>query len=156
MTTIPIDRATTGFIDPTGIPFATLRRPWGTTRMQLLNVCLATNTFTNIIEWTAGTRLPKHHHSGTVHAYTISGRWHYLEYDWVSGPDTFVFEPPGTNHTLEVIEDMRALFVTQGAFIYVDDHDQVVGFSDAGTMLEECRQALAAEGLSLPDSILQG
>ena len=30
MTTIPADRALTNFVDPAGIPFATLRRPWGT------------------------------------------------------------------------------------------------------------------------------
>jgi quercetin dioxygenase-like cupin family protein len=155
MTTIPTDRAATGFVDPAEIPVATLRRPWGTTRMQLLSVSLATNTFTNIIEWTAGTRLPKHHHTGSVHAYTLAGRWHYLDYDWVAGPGTYVFEPPGTNHTLEVLEDTRALFVTQGAFIYVDEHDTVTSFSDAGTMLEECRRALAAEGRSLPECILQ-
>lgn len=155
MTTIPVDRATTGFVDPRDIPFATLRRPWGTTRMQLLNVCLATNTFTNIIEWPAGTRLPKHHHAGSVHAFTLAGKWHYLEYDWIAEAGTYVFEPPGTNHTLEVLEDTRGLFVTQGAFIYVDEQDRVTGFSDAGTMLDECRRALAAEGRSLPDSILQ-
>ena len=155
MTAIPIDRATTAFIDPRDIPFATLQRPWGTTRMQLLSVSLATNTFTNIIEWTAGTRLPKHHHTGSVHAYTLSGRWHYLEYDWVAEAGTYVFEPPGTNHTLEVLDNTRALFVTQGAFIYVDEHDVVTGYSDAGTMLDECRAALAKDGCTLPDSILQ-
>ena len=29
-----------------------------------------------------GTRLQTHRHSGPVDGYTISGRWHYLEYDF--------------------------------------------------------------------------
>jgi quercetin dioxygenase-like cupin family protein len=152
---IPVETAYTGQLDVDDVPFATLRRPWGTTRMQLIHVSLVTNTFVNIIEWKAGTQLPRHHHAGTVHAYTFWGRWRYLEYDWVAGPNSYVFEPPGTNHTLRVEEDMKGLFVTQGAFIYFDEEGRISSYSDAGVMLEECSRALAAEGLKLPDSVLR-
>lgn len=32
----------------------------------------------------AGTKLLKHHHSGTVIVYTIKGGWKYLEHDWIA------------------------------------------------------------------------
>ncbi len=115
MSPLPIETAVTGHLRIDDIPFATLIRPWGTTRMQLISVSLATNTFVNIIEWTGGTQLPRHYHTGTVHAYTMYGSWRYLEYDWVAESNSYVHEPPGTTHTLRVEADMKALFVTQGA-----------------------------------------
>ena len=97
-----------------------------------MSVSLSTNTFVNIIEWAAGTQLPRHHHTGWVHAYTMTGSWRYLEYDWVAEANSYVHEPPGTNHTLLVEEDVKAMFVTQGAFIYFDDDDRITSYSDAG------------------------
>ncbi|MFC4910838.1 2,4'-dihydroxyacetophenone dioxygenase family protein [Actinomadura gamaensis] len=66
----------------------------------------------------AGFQLPKHKHTGGVHAHTFSGRWRYAEYgiDYVAG--TFIYEPPGSVHTLMVLEDdTEILFVIQGVFI---------------------------------------
>jgi hypothetical protein len=137
------------------VPWAQLQRPWGLVRMQLVSVSLAANSFVNIIEYQAGTRLMKHYHAGPVHAYTMSGRWRYLEYDWVAGPNSYVYEQPGGSHTLYCEETMRALFVTQGAFIYFDDNDRVTGFADASTMLADVKAALEAQGLSLPDGVVK-
>lgn len=44
-------------------------------------------------------QLPKHHHSGAVMVYTLSGKWRYLEHDWSAGPGSSVFETAGTQHT---------------------------------------------------------
>ena len=60
-------------VQPDDVPWATLHRPYGITRMKLLQVSLATNSFTNMIEWEAGVQLPRHLHAGSVHAYTLSG-----------------------------------------------------------------------------------
>ena len=48
---------------------------------------------------------PTHHHFGEVHAYTISGRWGYREYDWEASAGTYVYEEPRSVHTLFVPED---------------------------------------------------
>ena len=53
-----------------------------------------------------------------VFAYTISGKWGYLEHDWVAPRVDFIYEPPGEAHTLvtyESGEPMRVFFVVQGA-----------------------------------------
>ncbi|GGL12766.1 2,4'-dihydroxyacetophenone dioxygenase family protein [Nocardia jinanensis] len=152
---LPEDSAATEHIDLADIPFAELHRPWGTTYMKLISVSLVTNTFVNIIKWPAGIQLARHHHTGTVHAYTMDGAWRYLEYDWVARAGSYVHEPPGTNHTLHVDEDTTAMFITQGAFIYFDDNDNITAYSDAGTILGDVERALQAQGLALPAGVVK-
>lgn len=47
----------------------------------------------------------RHKHTGPVHAYTTSGAWRYLEYDYVNRAGSFLYEPAGSVHTLQVLED---------------------------------------------------
>ena len=44
----------------------------------------------------------RHSHPQPVHGYTITGRWRYLEHDWVAEAGSYIFEPPGDTHTLVV------------------------------------------------------
>ena len=46
-----------------------------------------------------------HKHTGPVYAYTTSGAWKYREYDYVNRAGSFLYEPAGSVHTLECIED---------------------------------------------------
>jgi len=149
----PQSERATEFVHPDDIPWATLERPWGTTSMKLLHVDLHTNSFTNVIRWPAGITLPRHRHTGTVHAYTFSGRWRYLEYDWVATPGSLVYEPPGTTHTLVTEEPTEAMFVVFGGFIYFGPDGALTSYSDAASILRDCREALAAQGLELPASV---
>lgn len=152
---LPPDIAATEYTDAGKLPFAELRRPWGTTYMKLLSVSRVSNTFVNIIKYKAGTQLPKHHHSGSVHAYTFEGAWRYKEYDWIARAGSYVYETPGTNHTLQILEDTTALFVTQGAFIYFDEAGKIMSFSDALTVAEDCRRALAEQGIPFPEEVIR-
>lgn len=152
---IPIDSALTEYTDTNKLPFAELHRPWGLTYMKLISVSRITNTYVNIIRYTKGIQLPRHHHTGAVHAYTFSGAWRYLEYDWVAGPGSYVHEAPGTNHTLKIEEDTVALFVTQGANIYFDEKGEVSGWADAHTVAADVRAALERQGLAFDESIFK-
>jgi quercetin dioxygenase-like cupin family protein len=152
---LPEETAATEHVRLDDIPFAELKRPWGTTYMQLINVDLHTNTFVNIIKWPKGVQLATHHHTGPVHAYTMKGRWRYLEYDWVAEENSYVHEPPGTNHTLRVEEDTTAMFVTQGAFIYFDEQGEITSYSDAGVILRDVTAALKEQGLELPPGVVK-
>lgn len=51
-----------------------------------------------------GTVIPTHMHTGAVHGFTESGRWHYREYGdaSVNTAGSYIYEPPGSTHTLEV------------------------------------------------------
>ena len=41
----------------------------------------------------AGYTVPTHRHTGPVWGYTISGAWHYKEYDYVNRAGSFLYEP---------------------------------------------------------------
>lgn len=106
--------------------------------------------FVNILRIRRSGILSRHRHAGAVHAFTLRGRWHYLEYDWWATEGTYVFEPPGDIHTLEVPEDvteMATLFHTTGAYIYVDDDGNTVGIEDVFSKIEKARTHYEAVGL---------
>lgn len=53
-----------------------------------------------------GVVLPTHYHTGTVHLWTLSGRWNYLEYpDQPQRAGSYLFEPGSSIHTLSVPAD---------------------------------------------------
>ena len=52
-----------------------------------------------------GVQLQTHKHTGTVDGFTLTGRWHYLEYDFVSTAGSYIHEPANSVHTLTVPED---------------------------------------------------
>src|ERR1700746_591205 len=61
--------------------------------------------YINILRVRSSGVLSRHRHSGPVHAFTLRGRWRYLEHDWVASPGDYAFEPPGETHTLVVPDD---------------------------------------------------
>jgi 2,4'-dihydroxyacetophenone dioxygenase len=75
----------------------------------------------------------RHYHPHQVFAYTISGKWGYLEHDWTATAGDFIYEPPGESHTLVAYdsgEPMRVFFVVQGPLVWLDDNGQSVGHFD--------------------------
>ena len=52
-----------------------------------------------------GYAVQTHRHTGPVYAYTMSGAWRYREYEYVNRAGSFLFEPAGSVHTLECVED---------------------------------------------------
>lgn len=97
--------------------------------------------------------LSRHRHSGPVHAFTLRGRWLYLEHDWEAVPGSYAFEPPGETHTLVVpddVEEMVTLFHVTGGYTYVDPDGAALGYEDVYTKLDNARRHYAAIGLG-PD-----
>ena len=50
----------------------------------------------------------RHYHPHQVFAYTISGKWGYLEHDWVATAGDFDLRGAGRGHTLVAYESRRA------------------------------------------------
>jgi 2,4'-dihydroxyacetophenone dioxygenase len=65
--------------------------------------------YINILRVRSSGVLSRHRHSGPVHAFTLRGRWHYLEHDWVASSGDYAFEPPGETHTLVVPDDVKEM-----------------------------------------------
>ncbi len=94
--------------------------------------------------------LSRHRHPAPVHGFVIKGTWRYLEHDWVAGPGSYLFEPPGEIHTLVVDEDcdeMITLFHNTGAIIYCDEDGVTTGTTDVFDRVEACRKHFIDVGL---------
>ncbi|WP_428841118.1 2,4'-dihydroxyacetophenone dioxygenase family protein [Bradyrhizobium pachyrhizi] len=104
----------------------------------LLNV--SQGYFINLIRVRASGVVSRHRHAGPVHAFTLRGKWHYLEHDWIASAGDYSFEPPGETHTLVVPEDvaeMVTLFHVTSGYTYVDPHGVALGYEDSFTKLEQ-------------------
>jgi quercetin dioxygenase-like cupin family protein len=128
---------------------------WLLVEVKLLRVAEDGSSYTLMTRMPPGTQLPKHRHLGPVTGFTIQGRWRYLEYDWVAEANSFIYEPPGSVHTLVVEGDEPAIVIfeiTGGLVLFHED--QVVGYVDAESARERYRMALDAAGVSYPDGVL--
>ena len=106
--------------------------------------------YINILRVRSSGVLSRHRHSGPVHAFTLRGRWHYLEHDWVASAGDYAFEPPGETHTLVVPDDvteMATLFHVTGTYTYVDPYGEALGYEDVFTKLEHASIHYDAVGL---------
>lgn len=106
--------------------------------------------FVNILRVRRSGIVSRHRHAGPVHAFTLRGRWHYLEHTWWAEENGYAFESPGDIHTLEVPEDvseMATLFHVTGAYIYVDVDGNVIGMEDVFSKIENARRHYEAVGL---------
>jgi 2,4'-dihydroxyacetophenone dioxygenase len=84
----------------------------------------------------------RHYHPHEVFAYTISGKWGYLEHAWTARAGDFVYETPGEGHTLVAYEHedpMRAFFIVKGPLIWLDNDGQPDGYFDVHSYIALCR-----------------
>ncbi|WP_018260441.1 2,4'-dihydroxyacetophenone dioxygenase family protein [Methylobacterium sp. WSM2598] len=115
-----------------------------------LVLCVSQGYYVNILRVRAAGVLSRHRHSGPVHAFTLRGRWRYLEHEWEATPGDYAFEPPGETHTLVVPDDvteMATLFHVTGGYTYVDPYGQALGYEDVFTKLDAVRRHYERIGL---------
>lgn len=106
--------------------------------------------FVNLLRVTRSGILSRHRHTGPVHAFTLKGRWHYLEHDWWAEQGGYSYEPSGDVHTLEVpdgVEEMVAVFHVTGAYVYVDPWGRPEGVEDVFSKLESAKEHYERVGL---------
>ena len=72
----------------------------------------------------AGYEVMRHRHTGPVFGYTTSGAWKYKEYDYVNRTGSFLYEPAGSVHTLQCVEDdTRVWFQMYGSNVNLDENE---------------------------------
>ena len=101
----------------------------------------------------------RHYHPHEVFAYTISGKWGYLEHDWTATAGDFVYETPGEAHTLvayESEEPMKVHFKVKGPLIWLDENGDTVDFFDVHHYIRICKEHYEKVGLGadLIDSLM--
>jgi 2,4'-dihydroxyacetophenone dioxygenase len=85
----------------------------------------------------------RHYHPQQIFAYTISGKWGYLEHDWVATAGDFVYEAPGEAHTLvgyHFEEPMRVTFNVTGPLIWLDDNGHATGTFEVFDYIALCKE----------------
>jgi 2,4'-dihydroxyacetophenone dioxygenase len=92
----------------------------------------------------------RHYHPHEVFAYTISGKWGYLEHDWTATAGDFIYETPGEAHTLVAYEHpdpMKVFFVVKGPLIWLDEKGEHCGYFDVHHYIALCREHYEKVGL---------
>jgi 2,4'-dihydroxyacetophenone dioxygenase len=136
--------------------------PWVDTGMgvelKLMRYDSDRGTWTIRNRFAPGVQLQRHRHTGPVEGYTLSGRWHYLEYDFVSAAGSYIYEPANSVHTLHVPEDNTGptdvLFVIEGALLNLNDDDTVDNVFDGPAFVEVYFAMLEGAGLPRPNGLV--
>ena len=104
----------------------------------------------------AGYEVETHKHTGPVWGYTTSGAWKYKEYDYVNRAGSFLYEPAGSVHTLQCVEDdTRVWFHMYGANVNLDENDNIVSVVDASTTLQFYLAACKQAGFGEPNVLVE-
>ena len=99
-----------------------------------------------------GARIPLHYHTGSVHAWTISGSWNYVEYpDQPQTAGSYLYEPGASVHTLNCpednTEDTVVFFVVNGSNINFTDDGAYHSILDAALVAHLTEALSQAQGL---------
>ena len=92
----------------------------------------------------------RHYHPHQIFAYTISGKWGYLEHDWTATSGDFVYEAPGESHTLvayESPEPMRVFFIVSAPLMWLDESGASTGHFDVHDYIALCKAHYEQAGL---------
>ncbi len=104
----------------------------------------------------AGYEVQKHKHTGPVWGYTPSGAWKYKEYDYVNRAGSFLYEPAGSVHTLQCIEDnTRVWFHMYGVNLNLDADDNVESVADGAGSLAFYLAMCESMGLPRPNVLVE-
>lgn len=99
----------------------------------------------------AGTVLPRHYHTGTVHFYTTAGAWNYVEYpDDAQTAGSYLYEPGGSIHTFSTKDGAEGFMVVQGANVNLNDDDSLMFIMDAGWIEQAIIAAARKAGAKPP------
>ena len=108
------------------------------------------NSWSDVLRATRAGLVNRHYHPHEVFAYTISGKWGYLERPWTATAGDFVYEAPGEGHTLVAYdgpEPMKTLFIVKGPLIWLDQDGKPDGYFDVHDYIDMCRKHYAEVGI---------
>ena len=101
------------------------------------------NSWCDILMCKGAGLVNRHYHPHEVLAYTVSGKWGYLEHDWIATAGDFIYESPGEGHTLvsyEHPDPMKVFFVVRGPLIWLDEDGNSAGYFDVHDYIALCKE----------------
>ncbi|HUF83296.1 MAG TPA: 2,4'-dihydroxyacetophenone dioxygenase family protein [Acidimicrobiia bacterium] len=141
---------------PTAVHVGADELPWadigGGSKLKVLQVKEQEGLWIVANIFQAGYEVQKHRHTGPVWGYTVSGAWKYKEYDYVNRAGSFLYEPAGSVHTLQCVEDDTLVwFHMYGANLNLDADGNVESVTDGAGTLAAYYALCEAEGLPRPN-----
>ncbi|MCH2171030.1 2,4'-dihydroxyacetophenone dioxygenase family protein [Myxococcota bacterium] len=104
----------------------------------------------------AGYEVQTHRHTGPVWGYTMAGAWKYREYDYVNRAGSFLYEPSGSVHTLQCVEDQtRVWFQMYGTNLNLDADGNIQSVADGPTALAAYYALCEAQGFERPNVLVE-
>lgn len=121
--------------------------------LKLIKVNPVNGEWTTLLKLPAGTELPKHHHAGTVHVYTVTGSWRYKEHDWIARPGSMVFETAASAHTpvAELGAEVITLNIVVGDWNLLDEKDNILAVENWRSMLKRYADYCESKGIKPVD-----
>lgn len=108
------------------------------------------NMWADILTSSGPGLVSRHYHSHPIWAYTISGKWAYLEHEWTATAGDFIYETPGESHTLvsyDHPEPLKVFFVVSGPLMWLDEEGNTIGHFDVFDYIANARDHYAANGI---------
>jgi len=141
---------------PTAVHVGADELPWadigGGSKLKVLQVKEEEGLWIVQNLFQAGYEVQTHRHTGPVWGYTVSGAWKYKEYDYVNRAGSFLYEPAGSVHTLQCVEDDTLVwFHMYGANLNLDADGNVESVIDGAGALAAYYALCEAEGLARPN-----
>ena len=128
-------------------------------RMRLLHVDPANQMTVSHGLMAAGLSVGTHRHRGPVQMWTMAGSWRYREHEFVNRAGSYLFEPIGSVHTLEVPADndepTEVLSIVYGDVEYLDPDGAVVFTSTWERTLQLYFEGCEAAGVDRPNGLLR-
>lgn len=153
--TLPVTGKAPIAIDTTALPWVEIGIG---IQFKFLSINESTGAYTMLTRYPPGTQLPPHRHSGNVFAYTLQGRWRYLEHDFIAGPGHIAHEMANSSHTLKVLddntEDMILLTYMNGDLITYDEQGNIWAIDDAQTQLANYLRMAKEQGIAVDEGLI--
>ena len=109
---------------------------------KLIRATSDDDVWVELLQLEPGTTIPRHRHTGEVHAYTLAGQRELLDTGEIVGAGSYVYEPPGNVDSWRAVGTVPLLvFVTvRGTIEYLDERGAVIKRSTATTAAEAYRR----------------
>ena len=143
----------TALIDVESLPWVPFAPYTDEAHVKLLKVNPVSGEWVTLLRAPSYLQLPKHHHSGSVMVYTISGSWRYLEHDWVATAGSFVYETAGTQHTPIGVgdEEVCTLNIVMGDWNLIGPEGQVLAIENWKSMVDRYVNYCKSRGIEQMD-----
>jgi quercetin dioxygenase-like cupin family protein len=104
------------------------------------------DTRAQVLRLEPGVVIPRHRHTGEVHAWNLAGQRKLLESGEVIGPGGYVYEPPGNlDSWMAIGDEPLIIFVTvRGAIEYVDEDGKPTGLRTSTASVTEAYRRFVA------------